>query len=394
ASGIPLIPRRVEVQPSCMTPSPFRSGSSACWITGTPRRRVSSSARRMISAFRTGFPSSDAATAPASTRSSISVSVSPIWPRVTAATGKTRACPDSRARRITYSIRGRSSSGGTVLGMHATAVKPPRAAARVPVSIVSFSSWPGSRKCTWMSTRPGQITAPWTGSTSTSGFDLTSAGASSPRPAMRPFAIQRSWTRSIPRAGSRTLPPRMQRGLAMDLLRLRGRGLGGGLARGLVPGEQIEHRHAYRDAVRHLFQDHRMLPVRDVLGDLDPAVHRSGVHHHDVRLRPLEPLARHAVDARVLAKRGIEGAPLPLELDAEDIHDVRPLDRLLHAPRHRHSKTLHLGGHHRRRPGDRDARPELREPPDVRPRHAAVHDVPDDRNPKPRDLSAALPNRK
>ena len=37
---------------------------------------------------------------------------------------------------------------GDVLGMHATAVKPPATADAVPVAIVSLCSWPGSRRCT------------------------------------------------------------------------------------------------------------------------------------------------------------------------------------------------------------------------------------------------------
>src|SRR6266850_1729396 len=365
ASGIPFIPSRVEVQPSCMTPSPLRSGSSACWMTGIPRGRVSSSARRMISAFRTGFPSSEIATAPASTSSSISVSDSPICPRVTAAIGWTRACPLSRARRITYSILGLSSSGGVVFGMQATVVNPPRAAARVPDSIVSFSSCPGSRRCTWMSTSPGQITAPFTDSTSAARSDRTSAGASSPRPEIFPSTIQRSWTRSMPRAGSRTLPPRMQRGLAMGLLRLLHRMLHRRLVRRLVSREEVENRHPHGHPVRDLLQDDRVLSVRHVLGDLNPAVHRAGMHDRDVGLRPFEARARDAVDACVLAERRVECAALALELDSQDVHHVRALDCLVHALRDLHAEALHLHGHHGRGAGDGDAGAELSEPPDV-----------------------------
>ena len=39
-------------------------------------------------------------------------------------------------------------------------MKPPLAAAFVPVSIVSLCSPPGSRKCTWTSTNPGAIKLP------------------------------------------------------------------------------------------------------------------------------------------------------------------------------------------------------------------------------------------
>src|SRR5205814_72159 len=54
----------------------------------------------------------------------------------------------------------RVSFTGSVLAMAAMAVKPPAAAARVPVAIVSLYSWPGSRRWTCMSIRPGATTRP------------------------------------------------------------------------------------------------------------------------------------------------------------------------------------------------------------------------------------------
>ena len=65
-----------------------------------------------------------------------------------------------------------------MFGIATTAVNPPSAAARAPVSIVSASSLPGSRKCTWMSTSPGATTQPSASSTrapagaSSAGADL------------------------------------------------------------------------------------------------------------------------------------------------------------------------------------------------------------------------------
>ena len=54
------------------------------------------------------------------------------------------------------------SIAGEVFGMQTTEVNPPRAAAAVPVAIVSFAAWPGSRKCTCKSINPGQTTRPLT----------------------------------------------------------------------------------------------------------------------------------------------------------------------------------------------------------------------------------------
>ena len=49
---------------------------------------------------------------------------------------------------------------GSVFGMATTQVKPPRAAARLPVSTVSASSRPGWRRWACRSTRPGATTQP------------------------------------------------------------------------------------------------------------------------------------------------------------------------------------------------------------------------------------------
>ena len=53
------------------------------------------------------------------------------------------------------SIPASVSIGGFVFGMHTTDVNPPAAAAAVPVAIVSRPSWPGSRRWTCMSMKPG-----------------------------------------------------------------------------------------------------------------------------------------------------------------------------------------------------------------------------------------------
>ena len=48
-------------------------------------------------------------------------------------------------------------SGRQFSGMSIKVVKPPAAAARVPVAKPSQSVRPGSFRCTWVSTRPGRI---------------------------------------------------------------------------------------------------------------------------------------------------------------------------------------------------------------------------------------------
>ena len=63
------------------------------------------------------------------------------------------------AWRPARSVSGRrtaaSSTTGSVLGIAITAQKPPAAAAAVPVSMSSLYSWPGVRRWTCGSTKPG-----------------------------------------------------------------------------------------------------------------------------------------------------------------------------------------------------------------------------------------------
>jgi len=91
------------------------------------------------------------------------------------------------------------SAAGAVLGMQTTVVKPPAAAAREPVAIVSFCVWPGSRKCTWMSTSPGAATSP-----RASIFLARRRSAADRRGTILPSSEKRSPTESRRLAGSMT----------------------------------------------------------------------------------------------------------------------------------------------------------------------------------------------
>src|SRR6476659_6050775 len=87
---------------------------------------------------------------------------------------------------------------------------------------------------------------------------------------------------------------------------------------GLAAREEIEHRHAYGHAVRHLVEDHAVRTVGDVGVDLDAAVHRARVKDEQVLRRALESLARDAEDAVVLAQRGNVARLHALELETQD----------------------------------------------------------------------------
>jgi hypothetical protein len=73
---------------------------------------------------------------------------------------KTFTTPSRAARSRMSATVPELSIAGEVLGMQTTEVNPPRAAAAVPVARFSLAVWPGSRKWTCKSIRPGQTIFP------------------------------------------------------------------------------------------------------------------------------------------------------------------------------------------------------------------------------------------
>ena len=155
AAGIPGRPRSAETRPSCMTPRAESARSCGCSKTGRSAARAYSSALRKRRASSTGEPSSEKATAPAAASSTRSASSFPLRPRVIVATGSTRAAFAAFARATSSAMRPGESIAGSVFGIAQTVVNPPRSAARAPLAMVSESSKPGSRRCTWRSMNPG-----------------------------------------------------------------------------------------------------------------------------------------------------------------------------------------------------------------------------------------------
>ena len=159
-AGRPRSPMRVATQPSCMWPSCTSAGSSQCCAMGRPKVIEYSSAWRIRLGSATASPSSESATTPAPASSPAAASSLPARPRVMQPTGSTRMQAEVSASRSTDSTAARLSGGGTVLGIAQTVVKPPRAAAAVPVAIVSLYSKPGSRRWVCRSTNPGATINP------------------------------------------------------------------------------------------------------------------------------------------------------------------------------------------------------------------------------------------
>src|SRR5438094_1801632 len=145
------------------------------------------------------------ATTPARFSEPMGASSSPAMFLLMAPVMKTLTTPLLSARSRIRATVPALSMAGEVFGIQTTDVNPPRAAAAVPVAIVSFAVCPGSRNCTCGSIKPGQTTNPFTSIRSISaGACLAASGA---RAATLPSNISRSATASNWLAGSMTRPP-------------------------------------------------------------------------------------------------------------------------------------------------------------------------------------------
>src|SRR5258708_19532531 len=88
------------------------------------------------------FPSPETATIPASFIAAISAMASPLLPTEAAPIGHTRTLPPAFARSKINRVTDALSFTGLVFGIQQTAVNPPPAAPRAPVSLVSQDSCP------------------------------------------------------------------------------------------------------------------------------------------------------------------------------------------------------------------------------------------------------------
>ena len=167
-----------------------------------------SSARRMISLFCTPEVASVTATTPAFLREPIGARALPSWPLVSVLVGRTRtAASRAQISRRSWMVP-TLSAAGSESGIVTTVVKPPAAAARVPVRTVSRAVRPGSPRRQFRSTKPGATTRPLPSSTR-----ALACSAAVSRSTNTPSRAKRSpLASSRPDAGSSTRAPRIQRG--------------------------------------------------------------------------------------------------------------------------------------------------------------------------------------
>ena len=158
------------------------------------------------------------------------------------------------------------STAGSVVGMAPTAVWPPRAAAREPLSTVSASSCPGSRRWVCRSTSPGATRQPSASRTVAPGAGRSPGATWCTTPSTTATSARR-----LPSA-STTVPPRTSsRAGRSGTGHLRARRAGVGAE------QQVQHGHAHRHPVGDLAPHQGAGQIGDVGGDLDAAGHPTGV---------------------------------------------------------------------------------------------------------------------
>ncbi len=141
-----------------------RASSSQCWASVTSKPRAYSKARRMTATSWTPAPVVGEEPDPQGGQLAHGRQALAGAPHRDGA-GHGHLAHGPAPSDSTSSATAALSTGGSVLGMATTAVNPPSAAARAPVSTVSASSAPGWRRWVWRSTRPGATRQPPASST-------------------------------------------------------------------------------------------------------------------------------------------------------------------------------------------------------------------------------------
>src|SRR5216684_541049 len=324
-----------------------------------------------------GFPSSETATMPASRMAAISEMSSPLLPMLAAPMGQTRTWPWTLARSTMKRVMEALSFTGRVLGIQQTAVNPPRAAALVPVSMVSEFSWPGSRRWTCMSMKPGATTRPAASNTSAPFVREIFPGAAIS--AMVSPSRRMSRTASVLDAGSRTRPF-----LIRSMRRFLGFGVGfhfksGMRAFGGADHQQVKNGHAGGDAVGDLFENGGLRAVGNLGSDFHAAVNRPRMKNQRIGLGEFHALSVELIKQDVIAlrkRRFIEA----FGLHAKDDDNVGVFESLLDAIDTtnlciRGTDFFQFARNPHRRPAEREAAAKLPKEMNVRAGDAGVRDI-------------------
>jgi len=114
--------------------------------------------------------------------------------------------------------------------------------------------------------------------------------------------------------------------------------------------------------------------------NLDPAVHRAGVHDQCVGLGLGQPFQRQAIEVAVFAGRGDELAAHPFLLQPQHHDHVGPVQRGIEIMERGNLHRLDPGRHQRRGRADADIRTQRGQAVDVRAGDPAVQDIAADRH--------------
>src|ERR1700682_6409648 len=318
-----------------------------------------------------GRPSSETATMPACFIAAISESDSPLLPIDAAPIGHTRTLETAAARSRIERVTDTLSFTGRVLGIGHTAVNPPRAAARVPVSMVSEDSPPGSRRWQCKSMKPGATTK-FAASKISAPFARAASSPCGATAAMRSPSSRMSRGTSVPLAGSSTRPLLIS---SMRRILFRGRVRA-------TAGHQEEQRHADGQSVGDLLEHARLRPVGDGRIDFKAPDHGSRMEHERIGPRKAQALWRELVLQDVLVEWEWRLMQAFL-LHAKRQDNVGAFERFGNARdaanrSARRPQAFELAGQPHRGTAESEAASEFREQVNIRARHAAVKDVAED----------------
>src|SRR5260221_6650588 len=157
--------------------------------------------------------------------------------------------------------------------------------------------------------------------------------------------------------------------------------------------DQVKHRHPDGQAVANLLEDARLRAVGDIGLNLDPSIHRPGMHHEDILLASLEAVPSQPEEPRELAHAGKLAAFYALELNAKHADDINLANDRIEIVNHFRAELLERLGEQRRRPDQENLPAEFLKRPEVRARNPAVGDVTDDRDLEPFNPAEALAHR-
>src|SRR5277367_4217539 len=331
---------------------------------------------RIRRAVATGLPSSLTATIPASFIAAISARASPLLPTEAAPIGQTRTLPAAAARSTMERVTEALSFTGCVFGMQQTAVNPPRAAERVPVSMVSDISWPGSRRWQCRSMKPGATMRPVASNVSASGADRLA-----PILAMRAPSSSTSFVASVFVAGSSTRPFLISNirsflpgtsFASSDLGRWR-------RFHSRAADEMVKQGHAYGEAVGDLFEHAGLRAVGNRAINFQAANHGPGMQHQRAGPRELQALRRELV-AQNIFLGGERGFVQALGLHAQGDDHVRAVESFFDARNAANvgRQSFQFARHPHRGTTQSDAYAKFAEQVNIGSRHAAVQHVAED----------------